>query len=556
MPLLKFIKPIFFVLIIISGTVGLSQNYLGFSRSRFAGVLGVEVNPASILNDTYKSDWLFPVAFDSKGSNNFSYSKKEKRLGFGSISDETFYKSRKTGRMDASVQINGPAVMFRLKEDYGALAISTRIRTYANAKINKNVIDAATENSEFGSVFEFLSKGYEIDFTAMSWQEVGLTYSRKVWEDKYSTLKVGATAKLLRGMAGVHADINTDELKVNLPAIGITSDEAASIEDYIENASEEEIEALLQEIKNDSTATINGNEIDLKSDFSNLNMSFLFDVSGNIDYSNNMDNATVANTLTSSFWGLGLDIGAVFEFNNKPKGYLAFLEKRIHKSVHKNRIEPSYKWKIGASIVDIGSIKFDRGKSTYSSKGGKEHLIPLNEDNLEQELDELIGDFGDFTSNPEQNLDSVTQYNDVSLTSGTFTIGLPTTLNLDVDYYWKNGFYINLSSWVSLAALKFSDYTVRNVSSLTVTPRYERDALGIYLPMSINYMGQADVGFAFRAGPLLLGVRDIGIALYNKKVNRSGIYFAFAKGFAIKKKADRNKSMHYQKELKRYTRQR
>ena len=558
----KLIGPL--ALLLISST-GLSQNYLGFSHSRFAGVLGVEVNPASILTDDLKSDWLIPVGLDLSIQNNvFSY-RKSSALGIRGFADGTdSYDEPKTGRGNLRLNVNGPGFMIRLSEKH-AFAVTSKQRTYLNIKANDKFLDLFDGDffDLFDNPFESFvtgSAGFDTDveITAMSWLEGNLTYSRKVWENKYDNFKVGITGKVLNGLAASHADLQIDELKLDINSPVITGTLETELEEFIASASEQDLQDFLDELAIDSTAEIPGTgglEIDLtKTDEAEeSSLDALLDVAGQIDYSSNLEDPSLQNTLLS-YWGLGLDIGFVYEFKENPKKFNKYLRRRVHKPIHSRREDPPYKWKLGVSVMDIGRIKYDRGNETYKSNGGETVEINIFEDDPIETLNEISGDFDDFFDDPENNQDSISQYNDLRKTSGDFTVGLPTTLNIDWDYHWKKTFYLNVNAWISMAAFKFSDYTVRNISKINITPRMERDALALFIPMSINYMGDFNMGVGFRGGPFMLGIQNIGPVLFQKKVNRFGFYFAFAKGFAVKKKKDESKSIYFRDELKRYNR--
>jgi len=561
---------ILWVLLLAYGSI-VAQNYLGFSHSRFAGFLGVEVNPASILTEDIRTDWLFPVGFDLSAQNNGLTYKKNK--AFGARSFETgslVYDKPNTGRVDARLNLNSLGFMLRLsKKD--AIALATRVRAYANVKANDKAVDIL--NGDFFDLLDdpfnsFVTNGLasdvEIDATIMLWAEVGLTYSRTIWESKYDNFKAGVTLKLLQGIAAGHFDFKIGELSADINSNVINGVEEVELEDFISSATEEDFESFLEDLSEDSTATIPGTstEITLTEDPS-ASLNVLLDVGGQVDYSKNIDNLSfndISKNFNQNYRGLGFDIGFVYEFKENPKNFNKYIRNRIHKPVHSRRNDPPFKWKLGVSVMDIGRIKFDRGQYTHLSNGGKNVPIDLFVDETTgevsaiEQIDEIKGDFSDFISDPTKNLDSITPYNDVKATSGDFTVGLPTTLNIDWDYHWKKSFYLNVNTWISMTAFKFSDHTVRNISKLNITPRFERDALGIFLPMSINYMGQFNMGFGLRAGPLMLGIQNIGPGIYQKRVNRVGFYFAFAKGFAIKKKVDESKSIYFRNEMKRYTR--
>jgi len=563
----KLFASTFIISLTIFNQYSFSQNYLGFSNSRFAGVLSAEVNPAAILTEDLRSDWLFPLGFNLGGSNNFATYRKDKALGFKSyLNGEALLKTPKNGRADGNMQIQGPLTFMLRLNKKNALAFSTKVRGYLNIEVNENTLELfdnfSLEQFE-GNLFEKYIIGtnaFNTNFsiTGMMWLEANLTYSRTIWENKYDNLKFGISTKILNGITGVRGDFEVNDLDVDINSSLISGTVEETLEDFISDINETDLEAFLNDLVDDSMAVIPGTSetIDLTSITSGdlFTLDANFDVNGNLDYSNNLDNFNadfIKNTL-NNYWGLGLDIGFVYEFKDKPKDFNKYLRQRIHKPIHSKRHDPPYKWKLGLSLMDIGRIRFDRGQYTVHSNGGKDYSIPYNNGNPLDMLDEIVSDFDAFISSPYGNLDSIKPYNDVIKTSGSYTIGLPTTLNIDWDYHWKKIFYLNVNGLISMSAFKFSDYKLRNVSRLNITPRMETDAFGLFLPLSINYMGQFDLGLGLRKGPLIVGLQNIGTFLYQRNVNRFGIYLGFAKGFAIKSKTDESKSIYFKNELNRY----
>ncbi|HVG40352.1 MAG TPA: DUF5723 family protein, partial [Chitinophagaceae bacterium] len=194
--------------------------------------------------------------------------------------------------------------------------------------------------------------------------------------------------------------------------------------------------------------------------------------------------------------GIGADIGFVYEY--RPE--------QLSVGSATNRDRNKYKWKAGFAILDIGRIKYDKD---VVRSGSYEIHITGNERFYLSELDtvDIDGYNRFFTSRPQYFTAAV------SNTKSTYNVSLPTTIQLDVDYHLHQGFYAQLA-----AQLPISDKSVFNsryYSSITLTPRYEGKAIGVYLPVNYNSLTHFNAGLSLRAGPFFIGSGSILTAFIN-----------------------------------------
>jgi len=219
----------------------------------------------------------------------------------------------------------------------------------------------------------------------------------------------------------------------------------------------------------------------------------------------------------------GLDLGIVYEHRPQEK-FIPSFGRRPKKL---NRNDRPYKYRIGVSIIDIGRLKY-----TYGQTSGSADQVTVDEGvNIEDKFDG-VNDGQEF-------LDSLATFTNVVATTGDFTMGLPTTFQVNVDYNLHNGFYINANAVANLQPLKFSDQTIHSISNLTITPRYENDFFGAYLPIYINARGQTNLGAAMRLGPVVVGIHDI-LPLLGRDPFESAGFYVVLKTFAIKKNRGKN----------------
>ncbi|WP_159021353.1 DUF5723 family protein [Formosa sp. L2A11] len=166
--------------------------------------------------------------------------------------------------------------------------------------------------------------------------------------------------------------------------------------------------------------------------------------------------------------GFGADIGFTYEWSQNNS---------------LDNIPAGYKFKIGLSVTDIGSINYkDTEISNYD----------LNE-----------------TINPDEfdidNLDDLYDYTSVIKNA---KIKLPTAVHLQADYNIAERFYIAAQADFSIAESDQAQ-TSNSLNSVIFTPRFEIKRFSLYLPLGFReYAGFAS-GFGLRAGPVTLGSSSI-----------------------------------------------
>jgi hypothetical protein len=69
-------------------------------------------------------------------------------------------------------------------------------------------------------------------------------------------------------------------------------------------------------------------------------------------------------------------------------------------------------------------------------------------------------------------------------------------------------------------------FVVKDLSFLTLTPRWEKKKLGAYLPIQITSDGKFWVGGAFKAGPVLFGWHNWANIFSKSKMANGGLYLA------------------------------
>ncbi|MBP6430252.1 MAG: hypothetical protein KA319_00620 [Ferruginibacter sp.] len=223
------------------------------------------------------------------------------------------------------------------------------------------------------------------------------------------------------------------------------------------------------------------------------------DISGDVFLSNTTGTIAVGNSgsieqfnngdFKKSGSGVGFDIGAVYEF--RPDGY-----------------EKKYKYKIGLAINDIGSIKY---KTTNSQFANYTIDITGGETWYPSELDGL--DLNEIKTylDSKPNLFTRNFNGDQS-----YKVGLPTTINLSAGMHLHKNFYLDATATVN-AAKKTNLYSATYSNTYTVTPYFETNKIGVYLPINYNAISKFNVGFAVKAGPIFIGGSSLINSFFNSK---------------------------------------
>ena len=235
----------------------------------------------------------------------------------------------------------------------------------------------------------------------------------------------------------------------------------------------------------------------------------------------NYGRAEKGNMFTSRNSGIGLDLGAVYEY--RPK-YNRFHYDMDGETNIERYDRTKYLFKFGISITDIGRVRFTRDSLSYdfttaNNTYDTEALGALTFVDLDiQKLDEttVFKSFDDFAdaSNKNQKQDDM------------FNMNLPTSLNIHADYHFSKNLFLGYSS--STALKRKSDLHKVHVKSIhSIVPRYSSQKIGVALPLSIQRNGQFNVGLSGRVNLLgltnRLNARDGVISVVGGMHNITGL---------------------------------
>lgn len=472
---------------------GLSaQEFGGYRTGNYTGANGVFFNPASIADSRYRWDFnLFSIS-SWVGNNKLSLGLKDltDNLNGDSIRNLVFNDEKGPASAMASINLLGPTLMFNLNPR-SALALSSHSRIMINSldidgKFANQFFDGGDNNS---SLPYTLSSNQDMRLNVNAWTEFGLTYARVIKDEGRHFLKAGLTLKYLVGTLNAFAHLEQFRTTVD-------NDDLAN-DQYLTNAS------------------------------GRVGLGF-----GGLP----LDNFQASDLLSFDSHGLGADLGIIYEFRKDTLG------NHLSENGQWRRDENKYKWRIGLALHDIGSIAYQR--DTRRS-GDYAVNIPANEKfYLNAITSASIDDVNDSLKNYPQYFSM-----NPALSGSSYRVATPATLQIDVDYHIHQGFYVNLGGSMALSKANSKAWNSRYYSYLSVTPRYEGRAFGVYLPFTYNELTKTNLGLSLRMGNLILGSGSI-VSVATGQAKQLDLFVTAHFGGLQK-----NKEKKYQKKLKKKARE-
>ena len=444
---MKIFYKVLLSVLLLSGTV-YAQDFAGLRTSNYAGVSGIDLNPASIADSRYNLDInVFGGSFSLY--NNYLAIKPEAfKRPFSensAFNDTAFFDNFVTERVndkDKQFTITNniylPSFMYSITER-DAVALTWRVRSIMNTSgISPELAKLAIEDFDDESLFDIRFNDTRFNIQSMTWAEYGLGYARTVYEKDAHFVKAGGRLKMIQGLQAAYVFID-----------------------------------------------------DLSYEFSNSDTISFFQTDISYGHSDNFD--INGDEVSYNFTGrptVAFDLGAVWEWRPDREKYK--YEKTEGKFVYR-KDQNKYKAKVGFSLTDVGRIKFTKGGSSQNIRADFQGLAldTFDVEDLDA-FDSVLTSIFVITEEAGQ----------------TFTMALPTAFSLQIDYnIWKD-FYINLTPVWSLKRPS-NDTKIAGQTIYFLTPRYDHKWFGAFVPITIDDMDNFNYGFAFRAGPLIAGSRNI-----------------------------------------------
>ena len=414
-----------------------SQSYIGFEADNFNGVHGVISNPANIADSRTKID-INLASISAFTTNTYLEIDYTDVL----IDDENLLESSNfLGRDDINygilnIDVLGPSALITLDEKQ-SIAITSRLRSITNVNNISGEVIEFFETEDLLDVEQITETNINGSVINNNWLELGASYARVLNDNKVHFLKGGLSIKYIIGNGSAVAEIDDGLIAFD-------------------------------------PITSGGDVLTLGS--ARYNFSENFDLSENfIPFENDDDFDIISETR-----GLGFDIGFVYEYRPQHRQNVSRDHVQKQKKIrHKN----TYKYKVGLSILDIGSLTYKESLELNGSLNARTDLNTLLRGNFENEIKTAF--------NPDEI--RVEQ-----------KILLPTTLRANFDLKLKENFYLNANSILSLHS-KNSTNANRLANQFTISPRYETKWFTAFSPISITQFSGVQWGLGARLGPVFLG---------------------------------------------------
>ncbi len=405
------------------------QNYTSIMMDNYVSSNLASFNPSSIVDS--KTKFAFTSGINYNSTSNFfakNYAPYNNYSGgfFDGIKGK-YVDPNKTGFQNINFNIDIINLKFEINHN-NAIGYALRGRAYSNRSGIPEIWSKNVALNYIGNELNSPENLTGYTYNQVEFTEHAFTYARTIFDRKQTFFKMGATFKVLNGLSARHFSVNSGTL----------------------------------EFLDDSSSVATFKDLDA-------------------DYGKNSSE----DQLFFSNRGFGFDIGGTFEF--RPNIDKQFYEmdgnsKNIRWDINK------YKLKIGASVTDIGSIKFEKDPTFYNFTNASQNVTA-----------ESI--FKSVSLGPAPFLqiqDSLQKTGVKSTTQNSqMKMNMPTTAHLNIDYYIKKNYYVSYN--VSIPIYSKSDKTVINNTFIqTITPRIESNNYSFMMPISHQSNGKFYFGLAGR----------------------------------------------------------
>ncbi len=442
-----------------------AQEMWGYANSNYAGVMGLHLNPAGIVGVPYEYE-VNILAGDIFYDNNYLYLPKISDLktktsttGDGTTTNETTFVEYKNS-INRHAYVNGLLLgpSYIRNKNSKAWAVHTAMRMVASAN----------------NVPTPFAKAFYTKFDYAPLQKV-------VFRD----LQMDAAGLLFGEIGFTYAKVLTDR-DPNWLAWGTTINGIVAFDGMYLHADVGEY---------------------IIPDSNSLYMNHV-----NLDYGHAVPGNN-GGLLSIKGFGGSADLGAIYIYNRNAGAY------ECGKDADRRK---RYDFKVGASLIDLGYVHFNRGASRYLINDGAvqwNYIDTAKFDGVE-----------DFDA-------QLSAHSGSSLASDRFGILMPAAASLQFDYCIKPRWYANLSA---VQRLRFSDQEVLRANSIALVPRYESRKFEASVSANVYEYEHVYLGVAIRYLFFVLGT-DRLLSFVGSDVRSLDFFFGFKFNSCMLKKRYSNK---------------
>lgn len=463
-----------------------SQGFAGINAGNYAGVTGVMLQPASIVDSRFKFDFnLFST--DARYSNNYFLLDRNVILKFNKNNFEN-YPTFRSKYLSEAVLPKGEKAFFNISNrtqlplsfmltlnEKSAVALNLQSRSMLQGRNITQELAKLAFNSFYHQPFNNQTLDASgLTLRSLSWVEAGLTYGRVLLSSGNHFLKGAVTTKYLGGVSSLNLSSNSLTLQVN----------------------------------NDSTFNFNADRV-------------------NYDHNKNVDfNRVIDSRFRPEANAIGFDAGLVYEFRGHLNN-IKYIRNDDEKSYEvKRRDLNKYIFKLGVSVLDAGMFRFTKANNVNSFAAN------ITNWDIRNSNYSSISEFDTALANRVTPLpNDPREYN----------MYLPGALSVQLDIRFVKGLYLNAMAYRPLKMGGQAGTRFNNYGYYTITPRYERRHFGIYIPYTFS--DREDItryrdnwlGLTLRLGPVFLGSSNLGSIAFNKKLKAADFFVGMKIGFTYGK---------------------
>jgi outer membrane protein OmpA-like peptidoglycan-associated protein len=463
-----------------------AQSFLGINTGNYAGVTGVMLQPASIVDSRYKFD-INLISSGVNYSNNYFLVDRSAILKFNknNFSD---YQSFKANYLSVRNLSAGEKVFFNINNrtqvplsfmatlgKKSAIALNIQSRSKIQGRgISGDLASMAYNGFYYPPLNNTTIDASGVAIQSLNWVEVGLTYGRVLYSSNKHFIKAAFTAKYLAGVASLNMNTNDFRISVN----------------------------------NDSSINFNTSNFNYNHN-KNADFDMVFDKSFRPD--------------ATSF---GFDAGLVYEYRGNLDKF-KYIRNDDEKSYEAERRDVNkYIFKVGVSLLDAGMFKFDKpdNVNSFSANVANWNIASAHYKTIKAFDTALAARVNANANDPR-----------------SYNVYLPAALSVQLDIKFVKGLYLNAMLYHPVKLGSSAGSRFDNYGFYTITPRWESRHFGVYFPYTITEKNastsyrQNTLGATLRAGPLFVGSSNLGTMAFNKNLSSADIFIGLKVGITYGK---------------------
>ncbi|MGN6495317.1 MAG: DUF5723 family protein [Agriterribacter sp.] len=455
---------------VLTTTIGYSQDLLGLGTGNYAGITGMTLNPASIVDSRLKFD-INLIGISNYYSNNYLSIKRDALIKGSFFKDK--YKDwslvqrdlLEENQLGANEKVNfrlnnrviAPVSFMLTTGKKSAIALSITNRTGLTVEnLNQDFARLAYHSFNDASMYNRNIDLSGINMNVLNWIDIGFTYGRVLLDRDKHFLKAAFTAKYIGGTASGY--FQADQLSLSFS-------DKNTVNAYTPYAQY-------------------GHGTKLGPD---------------------MFKSASLRSLRPEAEGFGWNAGIVYEYRGKIDKFKYLTpesEEKVRRDVNK------YAFRIGFAIMDAGRLTFSKS-------------------NLNNDFSAAINDWylKDYKIKSINDVDSMLsdRVNYIVPGKENYSVALPTAYSAQIDLHLAKGFYLNAMTYQPFNLMK-ADRRMRVEGAYALTPRFESRIFGMYLPVTYNKFDEWNVGATIRLGPVYFGSANLGSLLFNSKTKTADIH--------------------------------